>query len=673
MTEAAPNLPFRLHLGAAYYPEHWPAERWAEDIRLMKEANLTVARMGEFAWSTLEPSEGVFEFDWLDRVISQMAELEISVVLGTPTAAPPAWLTQAYPEAFAIEESGLPAQHGNRCHYCVNSTAYHGAVRRIVSAMAQRFGPNPNVIGWQIDNEFSRVCYCNHCRELFQTFLAERYGSIDVLNQRWSTAYWSQTYNSWDQIPLPIGSHNPGLMLEFKRFITHSYRRFQKIQIDELRPYLSNDVWITHNFMGWFDGFDHYELAEDLDMVSWDYYVGTGHHDYLNHSAVHSLTRGFKKKNFWVMETQPGNVNWSGVNNMLNQGEGRAMAWQSVAHGADGVLYWQWRSALGGQEQYHGTLVDQSGQPRLFYSEVKNLGAEFKKVSELLADSAPKARVAMLYDYESRWAIQWQKHHKDFDYVTHFLHYYRAFALRNLAVDIIPAKSLTDWNQLKGYRILIVPAINIMTERQAKAIEEYVRHSNHLVITLRTGVKDEYNALQPMRPPAYLSSVAGMEVEEYFALDEPAPIKGNFFVGQAEIWAERLKLSGQYALSMGKYKETNGWLDGKPAASVTGVMGGSGLAYYVGAYLDQNSQQEMIDRIIKNVQLHPINTPPNIEVRTRVKPNGKEIFIAINHSRQAETIWLPWLAREHLEDRLIDSELKLGAYGIAVLTQEEES
>lgn len=672
MTDS-PSLSYRLHLGAAYYPEHWPEARWAEEVQLMKEAHLSVARMAEFAWSSLEPSAGDFQMDWLERAIALLAENGIVSVLGTPTAAPPAWLTHANPDILAVDEYGRRAQHGNRCHYCVTSPDYHAASRSIVRAMAQRFGANPNVVGWQTDNEFSRVCYCPRCQQLFQKFLAASYESLDALNQRWSTAYWSQTYSSWEQIPLPIGGHNPGLMLEHKRFITACYRQFQKFQLEELRPHLPEGVWVTHNFMGWFDGFDHYALSEDLDMASWDFYVGTGHHDYLANSATHALTHGFKRKNFWVMETQPGSVNWSRLNNMLNKGEARAMAWQAVAHGADGILYWQWRSALGGQEQYHGTLVDQSGQPRLFYQEVKQLGDEFARISPLLEGSLPKARVALLYDYESRWAIQWQRHNNDFDFVAHLNHYYRAFARRNLAVDIISAKSVTSYEQIKGYKILVTPALNIVSEALAGVLHEFVKHGNHLILTLRTGMKDEYNALLPMRQPGHLSKFAGVEVEEYYALDENVSIKGNFFDGFARQWAERLKITGQYGLPMGKYRESNGFLDGQAAISVTGVLGGSGLVYYFGAYLDDASQQVVIDRLIKNSNLQAISAPENVEVHKRVRPDGQEIFFVINHGRSPATLYLPWLVREHLSGEQVDYELKLEAYGVAILTKEPEN
>ena len=354
-------------------------------------------------------------------------------------------MVQRHPQILAVDENHRRVQFGNRCHYCVNSPELHEAVDRLVSAMAGHFGQNPHIIGWQIDNEFNRVCYCDHCRQGFQRYLAGTFGSLEALNERWSTRYWSQTYSAWEQIPIPIGQHNPGLMLAFKHFITHSYSAFQKLQIDLLRRYIPQETWITHNFMGWYDGYDPYQFSQDLDIVSWDWYVGSGHNDYLKSGAAHDQTRGFKRKNFWLMETQPGSVNWSATNNMLDKGEARAMAYHAVAHGADAVLYWQWRSAYGGQEQYHGTLVDASGRPRPFFEEVQQIGGEFSRLSDWVAGSEPKARVAMLYDPDSRWSIGWQRHHQDFDYLDHFQHYYRPLA------DCPPASQVC-WQSWPAWR-----------------------------------------------------------------------------------------------------------------------------------------------------------------------------------------------------------------------------
>jgi len=601
----------------------------------MSEAGLTVARMAEFAWSTLEPAAAEFHFEWLDRAIALLAAAGIVSVLGTPTASPPAWLVEQYPDLLAVDESSRRVLFGNRCHYCVNSPDLHRAARRIVEAMAKHFGPNPNVIGWQIDNEYNRVCYCERCRQLFQNFLARKFGSLEALNEHWWTRYWSQTYTAWEQIPLPnsalptpTGLHNPGLMLEFKRFITESYRQFQRLQIDLLRPQLAPEKWITHNFMGWYDGYDHYEISADLEMASWDWYVPTGHHDYLTSGATHDLTRGFKRSNFWLIEAQPGNVNWTAINNSTNRGEGRVMAWHAVAHGADAILYWQWRSALGGQEQMHGTLVDQSGQPRPFYEEARRLGRDFATTSPLLADSVPISDVAMLNSYENRWAIHAQRHHRDFDYVTHFNHYYRPLAASNIAIDVLSVDTPLD-----GYKLVIAPTLLMLNESRAARLKAFVENGGHLVLTIRSGMKDDFNALLPARQPGSIAEIAGIEVEEYYALLEPVPVSGSWFIGTSGIWAERLKvLDAAVTQVVARYGPCNGWLDGQIA--VTSNSYGKGLVYFVGAYLDETSQKILLDRIAQTAGILPVmDTPGGVEARRRIDPRGGEIFIVINHER----------------------------------------
>jgi beta-galactosidase len=775
----------RVHLGAAYYPEHWPEDRWTKDIQLMREAGLTVVRLAEFAWSTLEPAEGEFHLDWLDRAISAFASADIASVLGTPTAAPPAWLVQRHPDLLAVDESDRRVQFGNRCHYCVNSPEMHAATRRIVGAMAERFGSNPHVIGWQIDNEYNRVCTCDRCQSLFQRYLAVKFGSLQALNDHWSTAYWSQTYSAWEQIPLPVGPHNPGLMLEFKRFVTASYRQFQRLQMDVLRPHLRKEVWTTHNFMGWFDGLDHYEMTQDLDLAAWDWYVGTGHHDYLTTGAAHDLTRGFKRRNYWLMETQPGHVNWSSINTTLNRGEARAMAWHAVAHGADAVLYWQWRSALGGQEQFHGTLVDQSGQPRPFYREVQQLGRDLASVP-FLAGSTLSSEVALLNSYDSRWSIQWQRHHRDFDYVEHLLHYYRPLAARNIAADIISADAPLD-----GYKLVIAPALTILNQSHVVRLQDFVARGGHLVLTLRTGMKDDDNALLPSRQPGPLADLAGVQVEEYYALLDPVPVSGEWFDGSSRLWAERLQVrGGAKTRIIARYGASNGWLDGYPAITarehgegevkkivciedepdmanliklilerkgydLTIAIGGqagleaihrvkpdlvlldlmmpdmdgwqvygrmkadeemkgipviivtaraqsadrglglhiakvkdfivkpfspqellqsleriNGRVYCVGAYLDDASQQSLLNHIAEAAGVQPVlETPPGVEARKRVTANGQEVLILINHERAEKPVGLPWPAREHLTNQSIIEGLKLMPYDVAVLTR----
>jgi beta-galactosidase len=675
----APDTAGAIHLGTAWYPEHWPEERWPEDVRMMREAGMTVVRLGEFAWSSLQPGPEHWDMDWLERAIALLAANGISSVLGTPTAAPPAWLVEAEPTVLAVDASGHRVQFGNRCHYCVNSPAFQTACVGLIETMGRRFGADPHVIGWQLDNEYNRTCYCDLCRDRFQAYLAQAYGSLDALNNAWSTRYWSQTYGSWAQIPVPRtpyvdgaqpvpAFHNPGLLLDFRRFVTASYRRFQRLQIDTLRPHLPRTAWVTHNFMDWHDGFDHYEMTADLDIASWDWYVGMGPHDHLASGAAHDLIRGLKRRNFWLMETQPGSVNWRPINTVTDRGEARAMAWHAIGHGADAVLYWQWRSAPGGQEQYHGSILDASGQPRPIYEEIRRLGAELASSAHVLTGTEPRARAAILNSYDSRWSIGWQPHHRDFDYVGLLRQFYRPLADRNLQVDVISADE-----DLTGYDLVVAPALIVMTERRASALQDYVESGGHLVLTVRTAMKDDHNALLPARQPGPLSRIAGVEVEEFFPLLDPIPVvaNGGFFpdgtFGFARLWAERLRVLDPATEILACYGRSNGWLDERPAVTVR--RWGDGRVYFVGACLDEPLQDLFLARVAADAGLRPVlHTPPGVEAARRVDGSGREAVVLINHDREPAVVSLSVPSWDHLAGRVVDGSIELEPYGVALLT-----
>ena len=322
----SPAVPPSILLGTAWYPEQWPESRWDQDLMLMQQAGVHMVRVGEFAWSRMEPEEGHYDLDWLDHAVTAAAKHGIYTVLGTPTAAPPAWLTQKYPETLRIDEEGHRAEHGNRQQFNFANTKYREMARRIAEQMAKRFGHNPFVLGWQIDNEYADVSFDSNTKAQFQQWLKTRYGTLGNLNSRWTTAYWSETIFNWDQIPIQTRPGNPGLLLSWKRFVSDTWRSYQKNQLDVIRANSDPKQFITTNTMGWFDGFDHYVVEQDLDLAAWDDYVGQGHLDAAKNGAAHDLTRGFKRKNFWVMETQPGWVNWAPINNSLEKGEMRAMA-----------------------------------------------------------------------------------------------------------------------------------------------------------------------------------------------------------------------------------------------------------------------------------------------------------------------------------------------------------
>jgi beta-galactosidase len=408
-----------FYFGVDYYPEHWPEDRWSEDARLMADAGFNVVRMAEFAWSKLEPADEAkpggerFDFNWLDRAISILYAHGIYTVLGTPTASPPAWLMLSNPELFRVRNDGRRATFGNRREYCQTNPLYHQRSTQIVSAMAEHYASHPAVIGWQIDNEFGERCYCPVCQAKFQGWLKVRYHTLDELNARWGTNFWSHTYNQWDEIPVPVttgGSPNPGLALDFARFTSDSYVAYQQIQVDILRGKCPNH-FITHNFMSFgYEGLNYYDLAKTLDLVAWDNYpVGfwqPDKPDSISPALGHDTMRGLKQQNFWVMEQQAGPSGWEIISPSPRPGELRLWAYQGIAHGADSIVFFRWRTARHGTEQYWHGLLDHNGRPGRRYAEIKRMGGEIQKIGKIIEGANIHAKVAMLHSYDSRFGFQ---------------------------------------------------------------------------------------------------------------------------------------------------------------------------------------------------------------------------------------------------------------------------
>ncbi len=661
---APPPPPPPLILGTAWYPEQWPESRWDADLDLMQKAGIHMVRIGEFAWSRMEPSEGDYQLDWLDHAIAAAARHHIYTVLGTPGAAPPAWLTQKYPETLRTEENGRKDQHGNREQFNWDNPKYLQLTRAMALQMATRFGHNPWVIGWQIDNEYAALSYDDATKADFQDWLKAHYGTLDNLNARWTTSYWSETYSNWNQIPIQTTYGNPGLLLSWKRFVSDTWRKYQKNQLDVIRPNSANQ-FITTNMMGWFDGYDHYTVAQDLDLASWDDYVGEGQLDPYKNGAAHDLTRGFLRKNFWVMETQPGFVNWAKINNSLDKGEVRAMAWHDVGHGADAVSYWQWRSALNGQEEYHGTLVGPDGTPVPLYSEVQQIGQEFAKAGPALAGTSVQSDVAILHSYDSRWAINWQRHNANYDPVEEIVAYYKP--LRDLAqsIDIVNPTA-----PLSQYKLVVAPGLNVLSDAEAKNLIDYVQNGGNLVLGQRSAMKDADNSLQVERQPGPLVSLLGGRVEQYYALIDPVPVSGTWSTAAARStskeWAELLSTSSPDTRVLMRYGKSNGWLDNQPAAITRKV--GKGSITYIGAWLDPatmaTAAKWMTSMSGVKAKFGPV--PTGVDVYPREGANGK-VFILVNFAKTPQTITTPTPMHDVLKGGTVHT-LQLPTYGVSVLS-----
>ncbi len=653
-----------LYLGTPWYPEQWPESRWDADLDLMEKAQIRFVRVGEFAWSRFEPSEGHYDLDWMEHAVRAAERHHIFVVMGTPSAAPPAWLTQKYPETLRVLEDGRPDQHGNRQQFNWSNPKYRQLDREMAEQLAKKFGHDPNVIGWQIDNEYANESYDAGTKKLFQDWCKARYGTLDNLNERWTTAYWSETYQNWDQIPIQTKYGNPGLLLSWKRFVSDTWRSYQKNQLEVIRANSEKRQFITTNMMGWFDAYDHYTVSQDLDMASWDDYVGQGHLNPVSNGAAHDLTRGFLRKNFWVMETQPGFVNWAQDNNALDKGEVRAMAWHDIGHGADAVSYWQWRSDLNGQEEYHGTLVGADGTPVPLYPEVAQLGAEFAKAGPALKGTSVVSEVAVLHSYDSRWAINWQRHNQAFDPTGNIEAYYGAVRALAHSVDIVNPKV-----DLKQYKLVVAPGLNVISDDIARNLIDYVKGGGNLVLGQRSGMKNDDNALQPQRQPGPLAELLGGRVEQFYALNSSVPVSGEWGAGETKVWAEQLSVSNPETKVLMTYGKSNGWLDGQPAAITRKV--GKGSITYIGADLTpvQLASAARWMMAMSGVRTEIGELPAGVDLYER-QGGGKDIWILINFGDQAKTVALP----AEFEDVLEGGEKKsvaLKKYEVVVLERKK--
>jgi len=516
-------------LGVCYYPEHWPRDRWEGYARRMRELGLRYVRIGEFAWSRMEPERDRFTWEWLDEAIAVLAVEGLKVVLCTPTATPPAWLIRAHPEILAVDREGRVRAFGSRKHYDHASPVYRRESRRITTAIAGRYGEHPAVVGWQTDNEFgchsTTRSYGRASREAFRVWLERRYGTTDALNEAWGAVFWSQEYTAWDQIDPPhltVAEPNPSHVLDFHRFASDMVAEFQEEQVEILRR-LSPGRWVTHNFMMTFSEFDHYRAAEGLDFVTFDSYpvgqverapffdgeklrwVRTGHPDLI--SFNHDLYRGLKGvRGHWVMEQQVGQVNWASSNPLPARGAVALWTAQAYAHGADVVSYFRWRAATMAQELMHSGL--------LRHDETLDRGGEEIAALEFLRQttSVRPAPVALLHDYESLWVYDEQPHSEGASYWRQVLLFYRA--LRALGIDVDIRHPDHD---LSAYRVVVAPALQIMSQERAAHLSE-VAGDAALVFGPRTAYRAPSGRVHEEGQPGPLRNLLGCSLRNFDAL-----------------------------------------------------------------------------------------------------------------------------------------------------------
>lgn len=620
-----------MTLGVCYYPDHWPRERWREDARAMRDLGIDRVRIGEFAWSQLEPEPGRYDFAWLDEAIDVLHGAGLGVILGTPTATPPKWLVDRHPDVLPVGRDGRPRGFGSRRHYCFRSPSYAEETRRIVGALADRYGTHPGLVAWQTDNEYgchdTARCWCERCRATFQAWLRERYGNVDALNEAWWTTFWSQRYRNFAEIELPeqaVTESNPSHRLDFRRFASDGVVAYNRLQVDAIRAH--SDRAIVHNSMMLFGDFDHVTLAGDLDVVAFDnyplgqleesplpdpvkaHYLRVGHPDLV--SLSHDLYRGLKGRPHWVMEQQPGSVNWASSNPLPADGAVRLWTHQAFAHGAEMVSWFRWRAALGAQETMHAGLLRHDATPDLAYAEARQVAQERRD-----GPSTPAASVAILFDYEDLWAAEIQPHAQGFSYWGTLFAYYRA--LRGLAIDVdlVPKRLAGDGRPLEGYGLLFAPAMQLADEALAARLTAYVRAGGLLVLGPRSGTRTPTNRAWPVAPGP-LRELAGGRVARVDALRPgiSRTLRASSEAGGLDpsrpfaygIWADLLEPDTAEVLASYDDPAYRG------AAAYLRQRAGAGETRTLGALLEEEAMTRILEALLRERGLSPRRLPADV-------------------------------------------------------------
>jgi len=561
---------------------------------------------------------------------------------------------------------------GVRKNNCFTSGAYRLLSERITRAMAEHFKDTPNVIGWQTDNEFGGpVCYCDTCRATFQDWLRTKYGALDALNAAWGTHFWGHIYGTWAEIPIPVnpGTHNPSACLDWQRFTSWLNVRFQRDQVRILRE-VCPQHFITHNFMGLFPELNYYDLAADLDFVSWDNYpVWGGQPDIpYNASEAADLMRGLKKRNFWIMEQTAGPGGWGAYGRNPRPGEIRKIAYQQVAHGADGMIWFRWRTCTAGREQYWHGLLGHDGKGLRRYDEAAQTAGELHRLSALLEGTTVKASVAIIYDYDSLWAVRIQPGYAGNTYHAAVERVYRALFRAGVAVDMI--KPTDDFT---SYRAVFAPDLYVLPDAVAHALSQYVENGGVIFCDSRTGVKDETNLCHARTLPGLLTEVLGIAIEEYESLNHE-------WRGEAFTYAVRG--CGDFANVAYTATKTAEWVRAdtaetlagytdwhmQPFAALTRHRFGQGWGYFLGTVIEEEA---FYDRLIADILARagvvaPLTPPPGVEVSVREAGDRRLLFV-LNHTETPQTVSVPAGKTELLTGLTTDATLTLDRFGVAVI------
>jgi beta-galactosidase len=671
----------RLLHGGDYNPDQWLKypHILEDDVKFMKQVNANTFSVGIFGWSALEPIEGVFTFDWLDKILDGIASIGGNAILATPTAARPAWMSLKYPEVTRTNHRRQKMLHGGRHNHCFSSPVYREKTAIINRKLAERYKDHPALFMWHISNEYSGDCHCPLCQENFRKWLKDRYGSIDALNDAYWAAFWSHLYNDFNQVESPsdIGEgwiH--GLNLDWKRFVTDMTVDFFRHEIKPIREITPN-VAVTNNFMGDFPlsapfmGLNYALFAKEIDVISWDAYP-PWHNDYETTAftasklaLMNDYFRTLKDAPFLILESTPSMVNWQPVNRAKRPGMHKLSTVASLAHGADAVMYFQWRKSRGSCEKLHGAVVDHDNSPKnRVFLDVEEVGRLLSDVSEIRL-SFTKSEVAVLFDTENEWVFSdaqgFSRNSKKYTQTVHA--HYKAFWDGNISVDVITPDKCVD---LTRYKIVVIPMLYMMREQLMDELTQYVKNGGMLVTTYLTGLVNESDLMYLGGFHQKLKNLLGINVTETDTL-YPSQKNGITYGGKVYEAVDYCAVFNSCGADiLGTY--TDDFYKG--SAAVTRNTCGKGSAYFIGARTGEDFLTDFYRNDLAknaNITLPPVETPPGVSVQSRTG-DGITYYFVMNYTESEQTIVLP----RDMYDLITQKTIKKGrqvspAYGVFVL------
>lgn len=621
----------RILYGGDYNPNQWSKEIWKEDMEIFRNGRINSATINVFSWAKLQPSEDVYYFDELDDVVSMLSDEGYDIVLATSTAALPAWMFKKYPEVARTDYQGRHHKFGQRHNACPNSNVYQKYASALVHKLAKRYASNPNVTCWHINNEYGGECYCENCEKAFRVWLRNKYGTIEALNKAWNLEFWGHSVYEWDEVVLPNALGDgmdderntafAGLSIDYRRFNSDNLLANYKMERDIIRSY-NPDVVITTNLMGSYKGLDYFKWAKEMDIVSWDNYPS--YNTPWSFIAMHhDLMRGLKDQPFMLMEQTPSQQNWQPYNSLKKPGQMRAQSYQTLAHGADTIQFFQLRRSMGGCEKFHGAVIAHAGTDNTrVFREVKQLGEELEVLSShILGASMKDAQVGMIFDWDNYWGLEYTSGpNRDLYYVDQIHQYYEYFYENNIPVNMIPCDA--DFTR---YKVVVAPVLYMVKAGMKEALEQFVAQGGTLITTYMSGIVNESDNVYLGGYPGPLRELAGVWVEEIDAL---APEQRNkvIFADQTEceakIVSDIMHLEG--AESIASYNSN--FYKNTPA--VTRNQYKDGTVYYIGTNLDKNGIAKVMETVCEGAKITPvINETSKLEITRRTTEDASYYFL----------------------------------------------